>query len=96
MRWKKLECRSAVLIMLISLYRRLLLYYINNSEFNLAGNLSITLLLAVGKQNELKYLYLTATALTNKIVALFFLYTQKHKVGFPVLACDEDKPLDML
>lgn len=84
--------------MLISLHRRLPLYYINKSDlkFNLAGNLLITLLLAVGKQNKLKYFYLTATALANKIVALIFLYTQKHKVGFPVLACDEDKPLDML
>lgn len=53
-------------------------------------------MLAVGKQNALKYFYLTATALANKIVALIFLYTQKHKVGFLVLACDEDKSLDML
>lgn len=84
--------------MLISLHRRLPLYYINKSDlkFNLAGNLLTTLLLAVGKQNKLKYFYLTATALANKIVALIFLYTQKHKVGFPVLACDEDKPLDKL
>lgn len=37
-----------------------------------------------------------ATALTNRIIALFFLYAQKHKVGFPMLACDEDKPLDVL
>lgn len=59
-------------------------------KFNLAGNLPITLLLAVGRQNELKYFYLTAAALADKIVALIFLYTQKPKVGFPVLACDED------
>lgn len=43
----------------------------------------------MGKQNELKYFYLTATALANKIVALIFLYTQKPKVGFAVLTCDE-------
>lgn len=59
-------------------------------KFNLAGNLPITLLLAVGRQNELKYFYLTATALADKIVALIFLYTQKPKVEFPVLVCDED------
>lgn len=86
--------------MLISFHRRLPLCttQINNPglKFNLAGNLLITLLLAFGKQNELKYFYLTARALANRIVALISLYTQKHKVGFPVLACDQDKPLDML
>lgn len=97
---RKLGCRSAVLVMLVSFHRRLPLCttQINNPglKFNLAGNLLITLLLAFGKQNELKYFYLTARALANRIVALISLYTQKHKVGFPVLACDQDKPLDML
>lgn len=56
----------------------------NNSDlkFNLAGNLPITLLLAVGKQNYLKYFYLTATVLANKIVALVFLCTQNPTGGF--------------
>lgn len=64
----------------------------NNSDlkFNLVGNLPIIPLLAVQNQNELKYFYLTATALANKIVALIFLYAQKPEVGFPVLACDGD------
>lgn len=71
---------------------------LNNSElkFSLAGNLLVTLLLAVGKQKQLKYFYLTAPALANKIITLILFCTQKHNVGFAVLACDEDKPLGKL
>jgi len=48
----------------------------------LAGNLPVTLLLAIGKQNQLKYFYLTATALANKIIALIFSLYTKTQGGF--------------
>lgn len=44
-------------------------------------------MLVVGKQK----LILTAPALANKIITVISFYTQKHKVGFLVLACDVGK-----